>query len=73
LFYDVAGPFVEFEPYATATATFTYPPSKGTGATTATLRVAADATFAGWIKQIIGLSDWSTTLSEKFLSYMQIA
>jgi uncharacterized repeat protein (TIGR01451 family) len=65
LFYDQFGPFVEFEPYATATATFTYPPPEGTWEITANLRVAAGVTFGGILKDLLGLKDWSTTLFDK--------
>jgi len=70
LFYDVAGPFVEFEPYATATAACRYvPPAgpEGSWEIAANFRVAAGATFAGWIKTLIGLRDWAVTLLDRKL------
>ena len=68
LFYDISGPFIEFEPYATATASCNYvPPASPEGhwEISANLRVAAGATFAGWLKDLLGLKDWSTTLFDK--------
>jgi len=68
LFYDVSGPFIEFEPYATATASCNYvPPAspEGQWEITVNLRIASGATFAGWLKDLLGLKDWSTTLFDK--------
>ncbi len=67
LFYGVAGPFIEFEPYATATVTCSYPPPHGEWEITANLKIVAGATFAGWLKDLLGLDDWSTTLYDEAL------
>jgi hypothetical protein len=62
LFYGVAGPFVEFEAYALATVTCAYPPPHGEWEITVNLQVTAGATFAGWLKDLLGLDDWSILL-----------
>jgi hypothetical protein len=62
LFYGVAGPFIEFEPYAQATITCTYPPPHGDWEITVNLQITAGATFAGWLKDLLGLDDWSVLL-----------
>jgi len=67
LFYSIAGPFIEFEPYATVTVTFDYPPPEVEWEITANLRIAAGATFAGWLKSLLGLDDWSNTLYDEQL------
>jgi hypothetical protein len=65
LFYEVAGPFLEFEPYAVAAASIRWTPSQGFHGRwelSANLRIAAGVTFTGWLKRLIGLNDWAVTL-----------
>ena len=68
LFYSVAGPFIEFEPYATATVTCSYPPPKGAWEVTVNLKITAGATFAGWLKTLLGLDDWAIILYDQVLA-----
>jgi hypothetical protein len=68
LSYGVAGPFIEFEPYAQATVTCTYPPPHGEWEITVNLRITAGATFAGWLKYLLGLDDWSVLLYDAELA-----
>ena len=58
LFYGVAGPFIEFEPYVTVTVTFDYPPPELYWLITLNLRIRAGATFAGWLQDLLGLHDY---------------
>ncbi len=59
LFYDVAGPFVEGIPYAPITINI-YPTR--TWSIKLKFKIKAGVTFAGWLKNIIGLRDYSRTL-----------
>jgi len=70
LFYETTGPFIEFEPYATASASCLWQPPQnpeGEWEITANLRVTAGVSFAGWLKRLLGLSDWSVNLYDQKL------
>jgi PKD repeat protein len=66
LFYSVAGPFIEFEPYANAAITYT--PPTAMWELTVNFRINAGATFAGWLKELLGLGDYSVTLYDAQVS-----
>ena len=66
LFYSVAGPFIEFEPYANAAITYTPPTAKWE--LTVNFRINAGATFAGWLKELLGLNDYSVNLYDAQLA-----
>ena len=66
LFFSVAGPFIEFEPYANAAITYTPPTAKWE--LTVNFRINAGATFAGWLKEYLGLNDYSVNLYDAQLA-----
>jgi hypothetical protein len=59
LFYGVAGPFVEFEPYVTADVTVV--PEK-TWNVMLGFSVDAGVTFKGWLRKVLNLEDWEQNL-----------
>lgn len=59
LFYDVAGPFVEFEPYITATVTVL---PERTWSVELGFKIDAGVTFSDWIKSLLGLEKKEFTL-----------
>jgi len=66
LFYGVAGPFVECETDANAAITYIHP--NGSWEVSVNLKVVAGSTFAGWLKNLLGLGDWSTVIYERQLA-----
>ena len=72
LFYNIAGPFVEFEPYVAAAASCNWqPPSppEGQWEVTCGFRVVAGVTFESHIRSILGLSDWAVALFDRPIRY----
>ncbi|RLI11737.1 hypothetical protein DRO33_03600 [Candidatus Bathyarchaeota archaeon] len=72
LFYNVAGPFVELKPYISI-----YISCEISGEFEALgrwdiyfrLKIVAGATFAGWLKSLLDLSDYSRTLADWTLAH----
>lgn len=60
MFYDVAGPFVEGIPYAPIVITY----NPNTWLITLKFKVVAGATFAGWLRSLLGLNDYSKPLAD---------
>jgi hypothetical protein len=58
LIYDVGGPFVEAIPYAPITVTF----NPRTWSIQLKFKIVAGLTMSGWLKKLLKLGDWSTTL-----------
>ncbi|RLF13581.1 MAG: hypothetical protein DRN06_08415 [Thermoprotei archaeon] len=65
LFYNVAGPFVELKPYIGIDILPPLPEYELPGAWYIDfyLKVVAGVTFAGWLKRLLGLSDYERTLA----------
>lgn len=63
LFYSVAGPFVEFEPYVNAMAEIAaLPEITGKWEVSLGFNISAGVTFSGWLKQLLGIPDWECPL-----------
>jgi len=60
LFYDVAGPYIEGVPYAPISLNF----NPNTWSIELKFKIFAGCTFAGWIKDLLGLTDYSITLKD---------
>ncbi|UCD96511.1 MAG: hypothetical protein JSV35_00195 [Candidatus Bathyarchaeota archaeon] len=67
LFYKLAGPFVEFEPYVLTSLTYTFSTAEFTWWIDVGVNVNAGIEFSGCIKRILRLSDFSWTLWGKVL------
>ena len=64
LFYSVAGPFVEAMPYVPISVTY----SPRTWSIRLKFKVIGGVTMAGWLRSLLGLGDWSTTLYDTTLA-----
>jgi hypothetical protein len=60
LFYDVAGPYVELTPYAITTIAY---PAR-TWQICLWFKVRAGVTFAGWLRNLLNLNDYSWTVGD---------
>ncbi|UCB60147.1 MAG: hypothetical protein JSW72_08570, partial [Candidatus Bathyarchaeota archaeon] len=63
LFYDVAGPFVEAIPYAPITIRY-YLYQPNTWSIRLKFKIRAGVTFAGWLRKVVKLRDYSRTLAD---------
>jgi len=66
LFYGVAGPFIEFCPFFIATILYNADYDL-LWEISVNFEILAGVTFAGWLKWLLGLTDWSTTIYRKQL------
>lgn len=58
MFYSLAGPYVEFEPYGLGTVTFRLPPNPSSWKVRIGAAINAGVTFAGFLKKLLGLEDY---------------
>lgn len=59
LFYDVAGPFVEFDPYLNIDGTYRLPNATILWDMSVNFDIEAGVTLNGWLRDILGLHDWN--------------
>jgi len=58
MFYSLAGPYVEFEPYGLGTVTFRSPPDPSSWKVRIGAAINAGVTFAGFLKTLLDLEDY---------------
>ncbi len=63
LLYDVGGPFVEATPYAPMSIDY-YTYQRNTWSIQLKLKISVGVTLAGWLKRILGLSEYSKVVAD---------